>query len=564
DPITRIEGHLRIEMEFEGGVVKNAWASGGLFRGMELILEGREPGDACYVAQRICGVCPVSHCHASCFAGEGAYGIQIPNNARIIRNLLEGAQFLHSHILWFYNLTGLDYVNPINALKADIADTAALGLESIKNSTPLVKALMPDWNFADTQVADFAGVKNRLEAFAANGQLSIFSGNWFDSGAGDEYKLPPELDLIATTHYLEALQMQAKASQISGILGGKMPHVMASVPGGTTFYPTEQRLDDVLFRAIEIRDWVAGTLIPDTLAVAPFYMDDFGYGRGYGKTVAWGVFDAPSRKPEDRYLPAGIVDMNKLTCKMWDEKLITEDTTHAYYDDAAGTEANPRQGITAPAWPSDGYNVNNKYSWSKSPRYEGEPLEAGPLSRVLSAYLQGNAFFKKAVDAVLQYLGVPGRVDVLVSTMGRVAARNIECLYVANLMIDWINELCAALKGGDTEFFAEPETTTGEGAGMWEAPRGAIYHYEKIKNNKIQKYQIIIPTTWNVGPRDKNGTPGPIEQALIGVPVNDMNKPIQALRTVHSFDPCIACAVHITEPKTGKKFTTVTSPWGVR
>ncbi|NTU88945.1 MAG: nickel-dependent hydrogenase large subunit, partial [Actinobacteria bacterium] len=258
DPINRIEGHLRIEMEVEGGVVKEAWASGGLFRGMELILEGRQPADAAYISQRICGVCPVSHAHASCFAGEAAYGIQIPNNARIIRNLIEGSQFLHSHILWFYNLIGLDFVNPINALGADIADTHALA------------------EAAGTSGADFGAVATRLKAFAENGQMSIFSGNWFS----EAYKLPPELDLIATTHYLEALDYQAKASQISGIIGGKMPHIMSSIPGGTTFVPTEEKLDDIFFRLTEIRDWIEGTLIPDTLAIAPFYMDDFGYGKG--------------------------------------------------------------------------------------------------------------------------------------------------------------------------------------------------------------------------------------------------------------------------------------------
>ncbi len=562
DPINRIEGHLRIEMEVNGGVVTDAWASGGLFRGMELILENRQPADAAYISQRICGVCPVSHAHASCFAGEGAYGIEIPNNARLVRNMIEGSQFLHSNILWFYNLTGLDYVDPIHALEADIASTASLGLTSVKNSTAVIKALMPDFVMNDTQVCDFAGVKERLKAFAANGQMSIFSGNWFSRA---EYKLPAELDLIATAHYLEALEMQACASQISAIMGGKMPHIMSSIPGGTTFMPTEQKLDDILFRITKIRDWVAGTLIPDTLAVAPFYMDDFGYGKGCGRYAAWGVFDRASRKPEDRYLPAGVIDAAGVLSAP-DQMNIKEYTTHSYYNtkyDAQGFQ--PKSGVTDPAWPADGYNVENKYSWSKSPRYNDEPYEAGPLSRALVAYNSGNAYYKAAIDATLAYLGVPGQVKVLLSTMGRVAARNLETLYIANLMVEWCTELIAALaEGKDTEFFREPARTTGEGTGMWEAPRGALYHYEKIKNNKIDKYQIIIPTTWNVGPRDASGVPGPIEQALIGCPVNDLEKPIQALRTVHSFDPCIACAVHITEPKTGKKFSTVTSPWGVK
>jgi hydrogenase large subunit len=230
DPITRIEGHLRVEMEVDGGVVKDAWVSGGLFRGVELILKGREPRDAYFVSQRICGVCPISHGHTSTLATEAALyskGKQTPENARLVRNLLEGAQFLHSHILWFYNLAALDWVNPVNALKANIADTYALAEK------------------AGTSIADFGAVQKRLKAFVENGQLSIFTGNWFDTPG---YKLPPELDLIATAHYLEALTKQAEASQISAIIGGKMPHVMTTAAGGTTWVPSEDKLADVLFR----------------------------------------------------------------------------------------------------------------------------------------------------------------------------------------------------------------------------------------------------------------------------------------------------------------------------
>ena len=224
DPITRIEGHLRVEMEVTNGKVSDAWVSGGCFRGMELVVEGRTPEDAAQIVQRICGVCPVSHSHASTIAAEKAYGIEISNNARIIRNLIEGAQFLHSHILWFYNLAALDYVNPLNALDADVADAYALAQE------------------ANTSMnSDLGALKERLKKFADNGQLSIFSGNWFDAEDGTGYKLPPELDLICTAHYLEALKMQAKASEVAALLGGKMPHVMTVIPGGTSFVPTEQK-----------------------------------------------------------------------------------------------------------------------------------------------------------------------------------------------------------------------------------------------------------------------------------------------------------------------------------
>jgi hydrogenase large subunit len=574
DPVNRIEGHLRIDMEVTDGFVTKSWVSAGLFRGMELVLQNRKSSDAPYIAQRICGVCPVSHAHAACIAAEKSYGADdkfyqsIPTSGRIIRNLVEGAQFLHSHILWFYNLAALDYVNPLNALTADIADTVALA------------------DAAGTTQADFANLKKRLQGFADNGQLSIFSGNWFDAKELDgtsAYKLPPELDLIGTAHYLEALEMQAVASEISGIIGGKMPHIMSSLPGGTTFVPTEEKLDDILFRAKRLQEWVTNTMIPDTLAIAGAYLtaegteSDFFYGGNDGHYIAWGVFESPSRKPEERYLPGGVFsfsDPRYTTVQNWDETLITETTVSSFYDPTIddGTPINPRQGITAPLYkdeyaladirdhPQDGA----RYTWDKAARYDGLPVEAGGLSRLLVAYKRGIPEIVDGIDTVLKALGVPGQVEVLNSTLGRTGARNIETLYVANKMVEWVGELIEAIKGGDSATFAEPETHTGEGAGMWEAPRGALYHYMKINNDLIEKYQIIIPSTWNISPRDGDGVQGPMEQSLLGVPVEDLDKPIHALRAVHSFDPCVACAVHITEPKTGKKFSTVTSPWGVK
>jgi hydrogenase large subunit len=538
-------------MQVENGVVADAHVSGGLFRGMELILQGHTPTDAAYIAQRICGVCPVSHAHAACIAAEKSYGITIPNGARIIRNLVDGAQFLHSNILWFYNLAALDYVNPLNALKADIADTYALA-EQVGTST-----------------TDFAALQQRLQNFANNGQLSIFSGNWFDS-ADNGYKLPPELDLICTAHYLEALDIQATASQINGIMGGKMPHIMSSIPGGSTFVPTDENLDDILYRAKKIADWVTATMIPDTKAIAPYYLDNTKFGQGVGRFIAWGVFDRPDFDPANRYLPAGVWELGGGKPDAPDESLITEDTSHAYYSDN-GDPVNPRQGVTDPSWPDDGYNVNNRYTWDKAARYNGKPYEAGGLARILVAYNAGVQDIVTPINSFISYLsGKAGKtiqLSDLVSTIGRTAARNFETQYVANNEVNWVNELIDALKNGsaaDVATFAEPVTRTGEGAAMWEAPRGALYHYEKVTNDRIDKYQIIIPSTWNISPRDINGVPGPMETALMGVPVNDLDKPLIALRTVHSFDPCTACAVHITEPKTGKEFNTVVTPWGVR
>lgn len=545
DPITRIEGHLRVEMEVTDGKVSDAWVSGGCFRGMELVVEGRTPEDAAQIVQRICGVCPVSHAHASSIAGEKAYGIAIPNNARIIRNMIEGAQFLHSHILWFYNLAALDYVNPLNGLKADADEAYALAKE-LGTSTN----------------SDYAALKARLEKFAKNGQLSIFSGNWFPSeeqyaNGTNEYTLPPAADLLLTSHYLEALQMQSKASEIAALLGGKMPHVMTIIPGGTAFVPTEQKLDDLKFLIKEVKEWVEATMIPDTLALVPFYSDALNWGKGVGRYIAWGVFEDPSMEMKNRYLPSGVLDEN-LNLSEVKEELITEYMGHSWYK---GEET-----LTAPYFTTEPefteYNVEDRYSWVKCPAYDGKPYEAGGLSRVFAAYKRGVPFIKENVDSLLSTLNI--ELSDLQSTLGRTAVRQLETLYIANLMEEWCDELIEAVKGGDSEYFRSPSVIDGEGSGFWEAPRGALYHSEKVKNGKIEGYQIIIPSTWNLAPHNAAGDNGPLEEALIGVPVADIEKPINALRTVHSFDPCTACAVHVSEPATGKSFETVTSPWGVK
>ncbi len=547
DPVTRIEGHLRVEMEVEGGVVTDAWVSGGCFRGMELVVENRTPEDAAHIVQRICGVCPVSHAHASAIAAEKAYGITIPNNARIIRNLIEGGQFLHSHILWFYTLAALDYVNPINALNANVGDALDL-VEAAGTSCQ----------------SDLKALKEKLQTFANNGQLSIFSGGWFlDPEVAKEFTLGAELDLICTAHYIEALTMQSKASEICALLGGKMPHVMTLVPGGTSFVPTEEKLDDLWSLVREVRDWVKATMIPDTKAIAPAYKAALDFGKGCGRYIAWGVFEDPSFKMSKRYLPSGVIDEN-LKLSEVNEDLIKEYVGHSWY--VGDSDLNPREGVTEPEYTEyykgDTDVISDRYTWSKAPSYDGKPMEAGPFSRVLAAYLRGNKFVKTTLDGLMADLGLS--LGQLQSTLGRVAARQVESLYVAELMVEWVDELIEAIKGGDSEYFRAPETITGSGTGFWEAPRGALYHTEHVDNGKITGYQIIIPTTWNIAPRNKEGVRGPMEQALIGTPVSNVEMPINALRTVHSFDPCTACAVHVSEPATGKHFETVTSPWGVK
>ena len=551
DPITRIEGHLRVEMEVENGVVADAWVSGGCFRGMELVVQNRTPEDAAQIVERICGVCPVSHAHASSIAGDKAYGITISNNARIVRNLLEGAQFLHSHILWLYNLAALDYVNPLNALQANVDDAYAVALEN-------GLALHSDLN----------QLYEKLAAFADNGQLSIFSGNWFDADGGEAYVDNPEANLILTSHYLEALKMQARSSEMAALLGGKMPHVMTSIPGGNMWVPTESKLDDLLAMATEVRDWVNDTVLADTVMLAKLYPEVLTFGKGCGRYIAWGVFEGPdwpygdnyTEQMLNRYLPMAVLD-EQFQASDVQENLITEYMGRSWYK---GSET-----YTSPYFVTDPdfteYNVDDRYSWVKAPAYDGKPMEAGSMARIFAAYVRGVPFIKEQVDAVLGILGAkPGDLAAFQSTLGRTAIRQIETIYIANLMVEWVNELAEAIKGGDSEYFREPARLTGEGTGFWEAPRGALYHSEKVVDGKIEGYQIIIPSTWNLAPINGDGEHGPLEQALIGVPVADIEEPINALRTVHSFDPCTACAVHVTERGTGKHFETVTSPWGVK
>ncbi len=556
DPIDRIEGHLRVEMEVENGKVSNAWVSGGLFRGLEIILEGHEPTDAALISQRICGVCPVSHCHSSVYAAEGAYGIQHPNGARIVRNLVEGAQFMHSHILWFYQLSALDYVNPLNALNADPAKATKFAEEN------------------GLAVRDFAAVLERLKKFAENGQYSWLSGGWFMEGqAPNAYKLPAEVDLIATAHYIEAIDMQATADEISAIIGGKMPHIMTSIPGGTSFYPSVEKIDDILFRAKKLNQWVAEVMIPDAIAIAGVYKNDaasFGNNK-HGNFMAYGVFDREDRELTNRYFPAGIVRLSSGTpvLEEFDGANITESTAGAYYGDD-GTPHHPLEGVTVPPETFPGYYkdeanevVNDKYSWAKAPRYKGEPMEVGPLARVLVSYASGVDVIKENVDKVLNALGVTD-IAALNSALGRLAARPIEAHAVSSWMIDWCSELVAELGKEDVAFFTERARDTGEGEGFWEAPRGALYHCEKIEDNKITHYQTVVPTTWNISPRDEKGICGTIEQALIGCPVDNIDAPINALRIVHGYDPCVACAIHVVEPETGKEFEVHSTPWGGR
>jgi hydrogenase large subunit len=512
---------MRVECEIKDNEVVDAWVSGTLYRGMETVLLDRSPEDAFYVSQRICGVCPISHSHASAQATEDALGIAIPEGGRLVRNILECAQYLHSHILWFYNLAALDYVSPINALSADIADTYALA------------------QAAGTRVADFGAIATRLTAFAENGQLSFLTGHYWDHPG---YALPAELDLIATAHYLEALEMQAVANEVVAIIAGKFSHPMTSVPGGTAFVPTVDRLDDILYRLVRVKEFIDTALIPDTLAIAPFILDAINYGGGTGNFLSWGCFEKTSMVPEERYLPRGLAQGLKAETVSPDD--VTEYTNHAWYESATGLK--PAQGETKVKFTE--YNVEEKYSYGKAPRVKDLSAEVGPLSRMIVAYLaeKGGADIAGGsdvrtpvalIDGTLEALGVAGKPEVLVSLLGRVAARNLEAAYVADLSLVFVSELIEALKGGEAKFWQAAEKDTGDGVGAWEAPRGSVAHWIGIKNGKIDQYQIVAPTTWDTSPRDDNGVRGPIEEAMVGAPVADTERPLELLRIAHSFDP---------------------------
>lgn len=515
DPLTRIEGHLRVEVEVEAGVVTDAWVSGTLYRGMESVLHGRRPQDAFYISQRICGVCPISHGHASTMSAEAAMGIQIPEGARLVRNIIEGAQFLHSHILWFYTLGALDYVSPLKALSANIADTYALA------------------QAAGTRVSDFGAVAKRLAAFVENGQLSIFTNGWLEHPEFAQ-DMPAELHLIAVAHYLEALEMQGEATAIIAIMGGKFPHYMTSVNGGTTFVPTEEKLDDVMFRLMKVNAFVREALIPDTLAIAPFYKAALTFGGGGGNFLSWGVFNDPSFEMNNRYLPAGFSEGASLKVEDTDVDNVAEYTKHSWYSSPSGL--NPKVGETVAEYKD--YNVDDKYSWGKAVRYKELPAEVGPLSRMVVAYLRGVKPVQALIDSTLAALGAPGKPEVLVSLLGRVAARNLEAAYVADLTEQFLNELVAAIKGGgDLKFFQPHDVVDGEGVGLWEAPRGSVAHYMTIKGGRIDRYNVVAPTTWDIAPRDDNGVRGPMEQALIGTPVAEVERPMNVVRVARSFDP---------------------------
>ncbi len=466
-----------------------------------------------------------------------AVGVQIPENARIIRNLLHGAQVQHDHIVHFYHLHALDWVDIVSALSADPKKTAALA-DQVSEAP---------WGGG----AYYKSVQNRIKSFVDSGQLGPFANAYWGHSA---YKLPPEANLMATAHYIEALRLQAKAARMHAIFGGKNPHPQSLVVGGITSIRdlSPDRIAEFLYITRETQDFIKKVYIPDLLAVASFYKDWGGIG-GTTNFLAYGEFPETSAEPESLYLPRGlIVNRNVGGVRPVDQTKVTEDVTHGWYE--RGDAKHPYKGETKPIQENPQYRPGSgQYTWLKAPRYENFSCEVGPLARVLVAYGKGHKDVKPLVDSTLQKLDVP--VQALFSTLGRTAARGLETIAVGDRMETWMGELLANIKNGDTKTYAPWEMPdSGEGYGLNDVPRGSLGHWIRIEDGKIGNYQYVVPSTWNLGPRDAKGVLGPVEEALIGTPIADPKQPLEILRTVHSFDPCIACAVHVIDPDSNEVY----------
>ncbi|GAB6145415.1 nickel-dependent hydrogenase large subunit [Desulfocicer niacini] len=533
DPITRIEGHLRIEVEIENGKVKDAWCSGQMFRGIEMMLKGRDPRDAHHFVQRSCGVCTYVHALASVKAVEDACNITIPENARLIRNLMHGAQFQHDHLVHFYHLHALDWVDIVSALSADPIKTAKLSANV---------------SGRHQKSEYFKSVQEKLKTFVSSGQLGPFNNGYWGHPA---YVMPPEANLLATAHYLEALQLQAKAARMHAIFGGKNPHPQFLVVGGVTSVADLNVTRIAEFEAIwkETTEFIDQIYIPDLLAVASFYKDWGAIGGNNNAFLSYGDF-ANDAAEKEKLMPAGFIRKG-LEVEAMDTQRITEDVTRAWYE--KGTARHPFEGETKPIQGETSYDTAKQYTWLKAPRYDGLAAEVGPLARVLVAYGKGDPSAKTAVDGVLKTLGVGA--EALFSTLGRTAARGVETQLIGNAMGGWIDTLKSNISKGDKKTYQSwTMPDKGKGFGLNDVPRGALGHWIEIEGGKIKNYQYVVPSTWNFGPADAKGNKGPVERSLIGTPIADASKPLEILRTVHSYDPCIACAVHVIDPHTNETY----------
>jgi len=555
DPITRIEGHLRVEAVVENGVITEAYSSGTMVRGFEKILKGRDPRDAWAFTERACGVCTTVHALASVRSVEDAVGITVPQNAELIRNLMFCTQYVQDHVVHFYHLHALDWVDVVSALKADPQKTSAIAVS------------ISSWPKSSPKY--FAALQERLKKFVESGQLGIFANGYWGHPA---YKLPPEVNLLAVAHYLEALEWQKEIVKIHAIFGGKNPHpnyLVGGVP--CSLNPEEvnavnmERLNHVGSLIKQAKEFVEQVYIPDLMAIAGFYKDWAGYGGGLKNYLAYG--DLPTRgfgQPDYfKFARGAILDRNLgevHPVNGRDAQEIKEYITHSWYRYQGGDShgLHPFDGetefnFTGPNPPYAELNVEGKYSWLKTPRWRDHPMEVGPLARLLVSYAAGRTDVKDVVNDALKRLNVP--VTALFSTLGRTAARGLETVLVMQWMQEFYDQLIAQVKGGHTSTFTrdrwDPSTwpANAEGVGLTEAPRGALAHWIKIENGKIDNYQLVVPSTWNASPRDANGQRSAYEASLIGTKMANPDQPVEILRTIHSFDPCLACAVHLYDPQ---------------
>jgi len=560
DPITRIEGHLRIEVDIDAqGNVVNALSAGTQVRGIEIILRGRDPRDAWAFAQRICGVCTLVHGLASVRAVEDALKIDVPENAELIRDLMAASQLLQDHVIHFYHLQALDWVNPISALTADPQETAATAAKL---------------GYAECSVAYFAAAQTRLQTLVTSGQLGIFANGYWDHPA---YVLPPEANLIAIAHYLDALAWQREIGQIMTIFGGKNPHpnvavggapcaitVGGELPGGGD--ATAVSLTNLL-RVRQLIDsagkFVDEVYLPDLVMIGGAYRDWFTRGENVRNFITYGDFDGINAG-NGFGVPRGVVldrDLSKIyPVDLTDPEQVQEYVAHSWYSYTQGDAAalHPYDGettlaYTGPPPPFQQLDGEKTYSWVKSPRWRGKPMEMGPLARIVLLHASGNAPAMALTAATLAQLNLP--FDALYSTLGRIVARGIESKLMADRMVGWHDRLMANIEAGNVQTFNaakwEPASwpAHARGIGTIEGPRGALGHWIIIDDGKITNYQAVVPTTWNAGPMDEAGQHGPYEAALMrGHHLAIPDQPLEVLRTIHSFDPCMACAAHVFGP----------------
>ncbi len=548
DPITRIEGHLRIDIEVANGKVTNAWSSGQMFRGIELILQGRDPREAWMFTQRFCGVCTTVHAIASVRAVENALKLDIPLNAQLIRNMIMSAHAIHDHIVHFYHLAALDWVDIVSATKANVQAAANLA-----------QSLSPWYR---NSVHEFRAVQEKVKAIAGTKQWGIFSNGYWGHKA---MKLKPEVNLIAVVHYLQALEYQRKINDAVGLLGGKTPHIQNLAVGGVA---NAINLDDEtalnMTRLLkvknffdEVRDFVNQVYLIDVAAVGSFYLDWAGHGAGVTNYLSVPEFPIDEKGTQfdakGGVIFGGNLSKTKAITSFNDpyfEDNVKESIARAWYD--GDWSKHPYEETTDPKYTK--FDYDGKYSYVKAPRFQGKPMQVGPLAQVLGAYALGDERTKKyvhlAVDTIKSVSKKSVPLSALNSTLGRIAARAVRCAVINDMALKHWNMLVNNLGKGDTEYFNKPVFPKGEiqGFGFHEAPRGTLSHWVVIEDGKIKNYQAVVPSTWNAGPRDADGNRGPYEESLVGNPIANIEKPLEALRTVHSFDPCLACAIHAFDP----------------